>query len=192
MQSPCCTIRLQPIAGTLAAALWASDAHLTTTEPCTHAGALFINATQEKLQQYEDIKFQGLQGANARKLVLVVGIMAAHALGEGSGVGVSFCGTRGWAQVSCPSPSHAAGNIHMCSKQLGEGSGIGVSLCGTPGWAQAAAHKFLSAFTCACSRQQLWGQLLALAAHPLKEGLGVGASFCGTRGWAQVSCLPPS
>ena len=66
------------------------------------SGALFINATQERLQQFEDIKFQGLQGTNARKLVLVVGIMAAHALGEGSGVGVSFCGTRGWAQVGPP------------------------------------------------------------------------------------------
>ena len=65
------------------------------------AGALFINASQERLQQFEDIKFQGLQGTSARKIVLVVGIMAAHALGEGSGVGVSFCGTRGWAQVQC-------------------------------------------------------------------------------------------
>ena len=63
------------------------------------AGALFINASQERLRQFEDIKFQGLQGASARKIVLVVGIMAAHALGEGSGVGVSFCGTRGWAQA---------------------------------------------------------------------------------------------
>ena len=68
------------------------------------AGALFINYSQERLQQFEDIKFQGLQGANARKIVLFVGIMAAHALGEGSGVGVSFCGTRGWAQV-CPACS---------------------------------------------------------------------------------------
>lgn len=35
----------------------------------------------------------------ARKTVLMVGIMAAHALGEGCAVGVSFCGERGWAQV---------------------------------------------------------------------------------------------
>ena len=28
----------------------------------------------------------------------MVGIMAAHALGEGCGVGVSFVGERGWAQ----------------------------------------------------------------------------------------------
>lgn len=35
----------------------------------------------------------------ARKTALMVGIMAAHALGEGCAVGVSFCGDRGWAQV---------------------------------------------------------------------------------------------
>lgn len=45
------------------------------------------------------MKFQTLQGASARKVLLLVGIMTAHALGEGSGVGVSFCGRRGWAQV---------------------------------------------------------------------------------------------
>ena len=63
------------------------------------AGAVFIQASQQFLERFEDVKFESLQGASARKTVLVVGIMAAHALGEGSGVGVSFCGQRGWAQV---------------------------------------------------------------------------------------------
>ena len=53
----------------------------------------------EWLHQFEDVRFEGLQGASARKTLLLVGVMAAHALGEGSGVGVSFCGHRGWAQV---------------------------------------------------------------------------------------------
>eukprot|EP01025_Chloroclados_australasicus_P013629 TRINITY_DN1640_c0_g1_i12.p1 TRINITY_DN1640_c0_g1~~TRINITY_DN1640_c0_g1_i12.p1 ORF type:complete len:623 (-),score=76.48 TRINITY_DN1640_c0_g1_i12:256-2124(-) len=61
-------------------------------------GAWFIRAIQQYLEQFEDVRFESLQGASARKVVLVVGIMAAHALGEGSGVGVSFCGKRGWAQ----------------------------------------------------------------------------------------------
>lgn len=62
-------------------------------------GSLFIWVSQRYLEQFEDVKFEALRGANARKVVLVVGIMAAHALGEGSGVGVSFCGQRGWSQV---------------------------------------------------------------------------------------------
>jgi hypothetical protein len=64
-----------------------------------HAGGAFIQAIQQWLSQFELIKFEGLQGAGARKTLLMVCIMAAHALGEGSGVGVSFCGQRGWAQV---------------------------------------------------------------------------------------------
>ena len=70
-----------------------------TTQMVWVAGALFIKASQEWLEQFEDVKFEGLQGAGARKTLLVVGIMAAHGLGEGCGVGVSFCGARGWAQV---------------------------------------------------------------------------------------------
>lgn len=66
-----------------------------------YAGAVFIQLTQQQLDRFGDVKFESLNGANARKTVLVVGIMAAHAVGEGCGVGVSFCGTRGWAQVCC-------------------------------------------------------------------------------------------
>lgn len=62
------------------------------------AGALFISIMQGWLHGAEDVKFEMLRGADARKTVLMVGIMAAHALGEGSGVGVSFSGAKGWAQ----------------------------------------------------------------------------------------------
>lgn len=63
------------------------------------AGAVFIQIMQQQLDKFGDVKFESLTGANARKTVLVIGIMAAHAVGEGCGVGVSFCGSRGWAQV---------------------------------------------------------------------------------------------
>ena len=66
------------------------------------AGAVFIQIIQTQLDKFGDVKFESLSGANARKVVLVIGIMSAHALGEGCGVGVSFCGTRGWAQVTYP------------------------------------------------------------------------------------------
>ena len=64
-----------------------------------HAGAVFIQIIQSQLDKFGEMKFESLSGASARKIVLVIGIMSAHALGEGCGVGVSFCGTRGWAQV---------------------------------------------------------------------------------------------
>ncbi len=54
---------------------------------------------QRRLEKWEDVKFQGLAGMDARRAVLFLAVMAAHALGEGTGVGVSFCGARGRSQV---------------------------------------------------------------------------------------------
>ena len=75
------------------------------------AGAVFISTSQQWLEKFEDVRFQGLQGINARKILLMIGIMAAHAFGEGAGVGVSFCGTRGWAQVRPPLATCYVGSI---------------------------------------------------------------------------------
>lgn len=50
------------------------------------------------LNRYENLSFASLGGADARKALLMVGIMTAHAFGEGCGVGVSFAGNRGWVQ----------------------------------------------------------------------------------------------
>lgn len=61
-------------------------------------GVLAMAYSQAWLGQFEDVSFSDLQGADARKTVLILGVMAAHAFGEGSGVGVSFSGPRGWAQ----------------------------------------------------------------------------------------------
>ena len=71
--------------------MYACVYYQSSREKVVRAGSLFIWVSQRWLEQFEDVKFQSLRGANARKVVLVVGIMAAHALGEGSGVGVSFC-----------------------------------------------------------------------------------------------------
>lgn len=54
---------------------------------------------QDWLEQYEDVKFQDLRGADAHKIMLFVGIMAAHAIGEGSGVGTTC--TLNLSPVTC-------------------------------------------------------------------------------------------
>ena len=61
-------------------------------------GAIFIRTSQHYLGQQENATFDDLSGADARKAMLIIGVMAAHAFGEGSGVGVSFSGNRGWSQ----------------------------------------------------------------------------------------------
>eukprot|EP01026_Neomeris_dumetosa_P050962 TRINITY_DN447_c0_g1_i2.p1 TRINITY_DN447_c0_g1~~TRINITY_DN447_c0_g1_i2.p1 ORF type:complete len:248 (+),score=27.13 TRINITY_DN447_c0_g1_i2:627-1370(+) len=61
-------------------------------------GAVFVHWLHSFLHQFEDAKFEHLKGVNARKLLVFISIMAAHAIGEGAGVGVSFSGRRGWRQ----------------------------------------------------------------------------------------------
>eukprot|EP00879_Flechtneria_rotunda_P013200 GHRR01013785.1.p1 GENE.GHRR01013785.1~~GHRR01013785.1.p1 ORF type:complete len:724 (+),score=288.83 GHRR01013785.1:145-2316(+) len=61
-------------------------------------GVLFVKLSQEHLEQYEVGSFEQLAGADARKVILFLAVMAVHAVGEGGGVGVSFAGQRGWAQ----------------------------------------------------------------------------------------------
>jgi hypothetical protein len=60
--------------------------------------------------------FEQLAGADARKVILFLAVMAVHAVGEGGGVGVSFAGDRGWAQVSTPTSSCSIAGRAACSK----------------------------------------------------------------------------
>lgn len=62
------------------------------------AGGIFILCCQKWLERYGEISMLDIKGADARKMVLVVGIMTLHSFGEGSGVGVSFAGSKGLSQ----------------------------------------------------------------------------------------------
>lgn len=50
------------------------------------------------LEQYGEVSMLDIKGADASKVVLVIGIMTLHSFGEGSGVGVSFAGSKGLTQ----------------------------------------------------------------------------------------------
>jgi len=80
------------------------------------AGAVFIRAIQGWLEGREDVRL-GLGGgtrAGARPAsspLVVLTVMAAHALGEGAGVGVSFCGARGASQGALVALAIAVHNV---------------------------------------------------------------------------------
>nr|DAD38572.1 TPA_asm: hypothetical protein HUJ06_012894 [Nelumbo nucifera] len=62
------------------------------------AGGMFIWLCKKFLEQYGEISMLDIKGAEASKVVLVIGIMTLHSFGEGSGVGVSFAGSKGFSQ----------------------------------------------------------------------------------------------
>lgn len=62
------------------------------------AGGFFILCCQKFLERYGEVSLLDLKGADAKKMMLVIGIMTLHSFGEGSGVGVSFAGPRGLPQ----------------------------------------------------------------------------------------------
>ncbi|KAL7265744.1 hypothetical protein ACSBR1_003512 [Camellia fascicularis] len=61
-------------------------------------GGIFIWLCKKFLEQYGEVSMFDIKGADATKVILVVGIMTLHSFGEGSGVGVSFAGSKGLSQ----------------------------------------------------------------------------------------------
>jgi zinc transporter, ZIP family len=54
------------------------------------AGGVFIFASQRLIDSREALHLGSLQGADARKALLIVGVMTLHSFAEGVGVGVAF------------------------------------------------------------------------------------------------------
>ncbi|CAL5387004.1 unnamed protein product [Camellia sinensis] len=61
-------------------------------------GGIFIWLCKKFLEQYGEVSMLDIKGADATKAILLVGIMTLHSFGEGSGVGVSFAGSKGLSQ----------------------------------------------------------------------------------------------
>ncbi|KAF9625029.1 hypothetical protein IFM89_017101 [Coptis chinensis] len=62
------------------------------------AGGAFIWLCKKFLEQYGEVSMLDIKGADANKVILVIGIMTFNSFGEGSGVGVSFAGSKGFSQ----------------------------------------------------------------------------------------------
>ena len=56
------------------------------------AGAVFIALTSRALGRDRELHLGALQGADARRALLIVGVMTVHSFSEGVGVGVAFGG----------------------------------------------------------------------------------------------------
>jgi len=54
------------------------------------AGALFIYVSQRFIDSHDALHLGSLEGADAKKALLIVGIMTIHSFAEGIGVGVAF------------------------------------------------------------------------------------------------------
>ncbi|XP_075476337.1 putative zinc transporter At3g08650 [Primulina tabacum] len=75
------------------------------------AGGIFIWLCKKFLEQYGEVSMLDIKGAEATKIILVVGIMTLHSFGEGSGVGVSFAGSKGLYQGILVTMAIAVHNI---------------------------------------------------------------------------------
>jgi zinc transporter ZupT len=58
-------------------------------------GLVFIIISNRWLDQREELNIAELRGADARKAILIIGVMTLHSFTEGVGVGVSFGGDEG-------------------------------------------------------------------------------------------------
>jgi zinc transporter, ZIP family len=74
-------------------------------------GMAFIRFSRHHLEKYEDLKMGDIRGMDAKKVLLLMGVMTIHSLSEGVGIGVAFSGSGGSRLGALVSSSLAIHNI---------------------------------------------------------------------------------
>ena len=63
------------------------------------AGAVFVLAADRAIAEHKELRLGTLRGADARRALLIIGVMTAHSAAEGVGVGAAFGDTRTFGVV---------------------------------------------------------------------------------------------
>ena len=110
---------------------------LTRTVIGTVVGLAFIVWSHRFLERYEDVGIGNLNGLDARKALLIVGVMTLHSFAEGVGVGVSFGGGMAFGLFI---------TIAIAAHNIPEGLAISLVLVprGVPWWKAALWSVFSS------------------------------------------------
>jgi zinc transporter ZupT len=113
------------------------DRDVTGTVLGVLAGIVFVAAAHRAVDHNETLALGGLRGADARKAVLIVGVMTVHSVAEGIGVGASFGGDEAFGLLIA---------LAIAVHNIPEGFAISLVLVprGTPVRAAAAWSIFSS------------------------------------------------
>jgi zinc transporter ZupT len=142
-------------------------------------GVLFVAVMGRLLHGHEQLKLGALTGIDARRALLIVGVMTAHSLTEGVGVGVSFGGGARLGLLI---------TFVIALHNIPEGLAISLVLvpAGTSVW-RAALWSIFSSLP-----QPLLAVPAFLAVEHFRPLLGAGLGFAaGAMVWMAISELLP-
>ncbi|CAN6272936.1 unnamed protein product [Urochloa humidicola] len=147
------------------------------------SGGIFIWLCKKFLEQYGEVSMLDIKGADASKVILVVGIMTLHSFGEGSGVGVSFAGSKGFSQGLLVTIAIAVHNIP-------EGLAVSMPIVAVPAFLCADAFQkvlpFCTGFAAGC---MIWIVIAEVLPDAFKEATPSQVASAGTLAVAFMETL---